>query len=575
MTTSALRRFTAIGLVSGVLIAGAAGVAAHAEDPPLAWEVVDGYPVTVDGLTVTWETALSATSPFDGQAMLDPMPLWRPSVANDSPETRWIGFGTDFSAQGAVDHLWTGAPWGAFADTMADSGLFDLFWAEIPSGATLADGLGAGDAEQWSNGMPSWSGHTVTLFELSEAPVGGVVPAATPLASVSTPGGYVAADLTAGDIDNLSAVLGERASVVGVGGAAELFAGIAGSVSASGLTPGESFELWVAKDFNYAYFQILGGGLPVGARHVGTGTVGADGVLSTGFALPADLEPGNYQLVVGDRAERYWPAGSYDDFVVSVPPPGVVLEQQTQAAGPGGEGVGLQWPTTPIGEVTIGVTYPEGSTAGTTSAVYSSTGPLPVGFSLAIDPPLYFHVNTTVTLAGQAQVCLNYDVGLSGVDPPHLYHYDTSSGQWVDITDPNEVGAGYVCGFTSSFSPYALGYPDTAPFAFTGFLPPVSMTGDNVAKAGQAIPVKFSLGGDHGLDVVTSARFAVVGTDTTPEGGLLDAVTAGASGLTYDANADVYTYVWKTSKAWALKTGTFVLELSDGTVHEFGVTFTR
>lgn len=155
-----------------------------------------------------------------------------------------------------------------------------------------------------------------------------------------------------------------------------------------------------------------------------------------------------------------------------------------------------------------------------------------------------------------------------------LYHFDTSSGQWVDITDPDEIGAGYVCGFTSSFSRLALGHPDAVPFAFTGFLPPVSMTRDNVAKAGQAIPVKFSLGGDHGPDVVTSARFAVAGTDTTPEGQLLDAVTAGARG-SRTTRTRTSTRTCGRRPTWALKTGTFVLELSDGTVHDFDVTFIR
>ena len=44
-------------------------------------------------------------------------------------------------------------------------------------------------------------------------------------------------------------------------------------------------------------------------------------------------------------------------------------------------------------------------------------------------------------------------------------------------------------------------------------------------------------------------------------------MTAGASGLKYDAATDQYTYVWKTDKAWAGKCATFSLQLSDGTTH--------
>lgn len=142
---------------------------------------------------------------------------------------------------------------------------------------------------------------------------------------------------------------------------------------------------------------------------------------------------------------------------------------------------------------------------------------------------------------------------------------------WIDITASH--GLDVVCGFTSSFSPFALGYPDR--FGFTGFFAPVSMDAPNLAKPGQAIPVKFSLGGDQGLDVVTSARFVADGSDSTPEGEPLPVTTAGNSGLSYDASTDTYTYVWKTAKSLSLKTGRFELTLSDGTVHGFDVNFKK
>lgn len=75
--------------------------------------------------------------------------------------------------------------------------------------------------------------------------------------------------------------------------------------------------------------------------------------------------------------------------------------------------------------------------------------------------------------------------------------------------------------------------------------------------------------------MVTSARFVVAGTVLNPAGEMLDAATPGASGLTYDPATDRYTFVWKTQKAWAQKTGAFVLELSDGTTHQFAVSFKR
>ena len=39
------------------------------------------------------------------------------------------------------------------------------------------------------------------------------------------------------------------------------------------------------------------------------------------------------------------------------------------------------------------------------------------------------------------------------------------------------------------------------------------------------------------------------------------------NGLAYNALTDTYTYVWKTSKNWKGKCGTFTLKLDDGTEH--------
>ena len=43
--------------------------------------------------------------------------------------------------------------------------------------------------------------------------------------------------------------------------------------------------------------------------------------------------------------------------------------------------------------------------------------------------------------------------------------------------------------------------------------------------------------------------------------------TPGASGLQYDAQADVYTYVWKSEKTWAGKCRQLVVKLKDGSTH--------
>lgn len=110
-------------------------------------------------------------------------------------------------------------------------------------------------------------------------------------------------------------------------------------------------------------------------------------------------------------------------------------------------------------------------------------------------------------------------------------------------------------------------------YAFNGFLPPVSEApAINQANAGQAIPLRFSLHGNQGLDIFTTSAPTVEQVDCAtgvPVNGatLTDTSTAGNSGLEYDATSDTYTYVWKTDKTWAGTCQQFSLGLNDGSTH--------
>lgn len=108
-------------------------------------------------------------------------------------------------------------------------------------------------------------------------------------------------------------------------------------------------------------------------------------------------------------------------------------------------------------------------------------------------------------------------------------------------------------------------------YNFNGFFQPVdNLPTFNTVKAGRAIPVKFSLGGDQGLAIF--AEGYPVSQQVACEGGApVDAieqtVTAGGSSLSYDPVKDTYTYVWKTNSAWKGQCRTLIVKLSDGTEH--------
>ncbi len=111
----------------------------------------------------------------------------------------------------------------------------------------------------------------------------------------------------------------------------------------------------------------------------------------------------------------------------------------------------------------------------------------------------------------------------------------------------------------------------TVTFPFAGFFSPVDNPPIvNTAKAGRAIPVKFSLGADRGLAILAAGSPSVAVTSCAS--GLVDdaietTLTAGASSLSYDPVANQYVYIWKTDKAWAGTCRQLQLRLIDTTTH--------
>ena len=109
---------------------------------------------------------------------------------------------------------------------------------------------------------------------------------------------------------------------------------------------------------------------------------------------------------------------------------------------------------------------------------------------------------------------------------------------------------------------------EQCPFNFTGFFSPVSNPPVlNSVNAGRAIPVKFSLDGDQGLNIFAAgfpASQQIACDSSAPIGAIEETVTAGGSSLSYDPVADQYIYVWKTDDAWAGTCRQLIVKLSDG-----------
>jgi hypothetical protein len=98
----------------------------------------------------------------------------------------------------------------------------------------------------------------------------------------------------------------------------------------------------------------------------------------------------------------------------------------------------------------------------------------------------------------------------------------------------------------------------------------------NTVNAGRAIPVKFSLNGNKGLDIF-AAGFPVSGVIDCDAGAtpveVTETLNAGNSSLSYDAGSDKYIYVWATDSSWAGTCRQLILKFKDGCVRVANFSF--
>ena len=72
-------------------------------------------------------------------------------------------------------------------------------------------------------------------------------------------------------------------------------------------------------------------------------------------------------------------------------------------------------------------------------------------------------------------------------------------------------------------------------------------------NAGRTVPVKFSLGGDRGLDIFENGYPQVQSVSCSSESAdvVEETFAAEPSHLTYSSGNDQYTYLWRTDRSWA------------------------
>ena len=173
------------------------------------------------------------------------------------------------------------------------------------------------------------------------------------------------------------------------------------------------------------------------------------------------------------------------------------------------------------------------------------------------------------TQLGQAQLNATA-TGIGGVPLSGTWIYTPSAGTilsagtimlWGQISpdSPNYARKATSVALTVS--------PATSPINFTGFFAPVgNMPSMNATKAGSAVPLKFTISGYDGSEVLKVGSPSSMPVQCTAGAAEMGAASGNVGTLQRAGNS--YTYVWKTNATWAGTCRKFVLTLTDGSTHK-------
>jgi hypothetical protein len=284
-------------------------------------------------------------------------------------------------------------------------------------------------------------------------------------------------------------------------------------------------------------------------------------------------------------------SGSFTVTVVDTTPPSLNLPGgiTAEATGPAGATVSYTATATDLvdGPVPVNCTPASGSTFAldTTTPVTctaadssgnTSTGSFTVTVADTTPPSLKLPSDITAQATGPAGAAVSYTATATDlVDGSVPVSCTPASGSSFPVgTTTVSCSAADAHGNTTTGS-----FKVTVNYAWTGFFQPVDNPPTvNTVKAGSAVPVKFSLTGNQGLNIFQTgypASAPYTCSATAPTDAIEQTVTAGASSLSYDPASDQYTYVWKTDKAWAGTCRALVVKLAGGATHTANFQFNK
>lgn len=167
--------------------------------------------------------------------------------------------------------------------------------------------------------------------------------------------------------------------------------------------------------------------------------------------------------------------------------------------------------------------------------------------------------------------------GAGGAPVPGTFTYSPAAGQLLDA-NPAQVLSVSFAPSGSNYTVATKGVTLAVRYLWSGFFEPVDDPNVlNRAKAGAAIPVRFSLGGNQTAPVLApgSPEVRTVKCPSWPTDDIEQTVAATTSSLHYEVSTEQYVYTWKTASKWVGKCRQVILVLKDGTRHEATFRFVK
>jgi len=174
---------------------------------------------------------------------------------------------------------------------------------------------------------------------------------------------------------------------------------------------------------------------------------------------------------------------------------------------------------------------------------------------------VYLPLNSTAT-----SMAVNYPAATAtdNCSTPN-FSYSQASGSVFPVGTTTVTATATDAANNSSSCTFTI----TVLYNFAGFFSPVNNPPTlNAVNAGRAVPVKFSLSGDKGLNIFAANNpYSVSLNCSTSDPGVdvTETLTAGGSSLNFSGGQ--YNYIWATSSSWAGTCRQLVITLNDGSVH--------